>query len=125
MRRLIGFVAAGILLVSCSENEIEITNLARERVFFIFRGESYFVEADTGFCKITDIPNGRYEYETKYVIPDWAKEHRGDSLAGFLEFQRNQTRWLLMYGSTSFDSVYTVNLNTSSTDRIGAVILGP
>ncbi len=117
MKYLLSLLLLGIC-AGCGVNRIEIENKADGGVYFLFRGEEHFVSAG-GSITIGDIPNGTYPYSTTYVIPNWAtSSEEAEGLAGALTFYRNQTEWTLLYASTGFDNVYSINCNISSNQPI-------
>lgn len=118
MKRVLGIVAAVVLAVGCGKNEIEIKNIAEGGVFFLFRGEEYFVEPG-GTESIVDIPNGQFSYSTTYGVPSWASGSvtTGD-LSGVLVFRQNQTQYTLLYSSSRADGKYSIGCNVSSTDPV-------
>jgi hypothetical protein len=109
---------AALALGGCSDNEIIVRNEAAGTVHLHFRGEAYTV-APEQHRTIGEVPNGTYAYSTTTVVPPWARnvtENAG--LSGTLTFSRNNTRYTLLYRSTSFDSVYALDCVLSSSDPV-------
>lgn len=116
--RIFVFLSIAVFLLGCSnDNEIEITNLAQGDIYFNFRAKEYVIAADGGEITIDEVPNGTFDYATTYSVPAGATgcEVEGDAGAGFLDFEKRETRHLLIYSSTLIDGNYTLYVNKTST----------
>lgn len=124
MRAMVFFgCIAAMLCVGCSENSIEIINLADGAVILNFRGEGYRVEPEATMT-VSDVPNGTYEYGTTYYIPyatitTWQE---GPGLSGTMSFRLNRTKMNIQYASViTTDGVYQIDAAVTSSDRLDPV----
>jgi hypothetical protein len=128
MWKIVVLAAALTWLAGCSnDNQIRIVNKAQGILLINFRATEFDLlsGADT---TIKDVPNGTYEYATTFGIPFGAKSLSvsGDAGAGSLTFNKKESHHLMLYSSTILDSVYTVYVNSTSSDQTGAAkVLGP
>ncbi|NLW32263.1 MAG: hypothetical protein GXY77_12510 [Fibrobacter sp.] len=115
MRVFISLVITVFLFGCSNDNEIKISNLAQGDVFFNFRAKKYVVVGNGGEITIDEIPNGSFEYATTFSVPAGASFGiEGDAGAGLLEFEKSETRHLLIYSSTFDDGNYTLYVNKTS-----------
>lgn len=117
MRAFVALVVA-FLVVGCSrDNEIKITNMAAGDIYFNFRAQEYHILANGGEIKITDIPNGTFDYATTFEIPVGSKFNvDGDAAAGLLSFEKSETHYLLIYSSVyDTENGYTLGVTKTST----------
>ncbi len=115
---------AAVIFMGCSENKIEIKNIASESVRFVFRGDEYFVDRGSE-RSITGIPNGKYEYGTTYRIPSAELSvEEGEDLSGELTFRRNETKVSVLYSSVRDSTSYKIYCNVSSSNNLETTATG-
>lgn len=99
-------IAAGLLLLGCSGNEIQITNEAEWEVEFHFRGEEHSL-APGASTLLSDVPNGSYGYGTifhvdKWLLVDPGNIEAGDGLSGTIDLYNRETNVNVKYFSSLF-----------------------
>ncbi len=129
MRKVLAAGAVLFSLIGCTNNnQITIVNDAQESIMFNFRATEYDVESGASET-IKNVPNGVYAYNTTYTLPAATTSFSvaGSAGSGSLTFDREQTHQLLIYSSTLINGAYTLYVNQTSTDTVGAVgmIFGP
>lgn len=114
MRKVLIALIAGIFVVGCSTNQIEIKNESDlVTIHFLFRGEEYTI-GPSGSLPIEDIPNGAFAYSTTVSYTSGTDITLGEGLAGTLDFLRNETEWVLLYGSRLSGESIVVECNLST-----------
>ncbi|MDO5576777.1 MAG: hypothetical protein Q4F84_06830 [Fibrobacter sp.] len=116
--RVVVVLVMAFLMVGCSrDNEIKISNMAAGDIYFNFRAKDYHVPGVGGEIKITDIPNGTFDYATTFNIPTGSKFNvDGDAAAGLLSFEKSETHYLLIFSSVyDAENGYTLFVNKTST----------
>ena len=107
-------------LSGCSDTvgtKITFQNFASNKVFINFRASLIPVNAGE-FVELTDVPKGKYAYETTYEVPlgTTSSTALGD-VSGEVDLFAG-TKILVVYGSTFVDGVYTINATKTSTDDL-------
>ncbi len=107
-----------VFMIGCSENRLKIRNDAASAVKVTFRGEVYRVAGGKDRT-IEDIPNGEYHYGTVAEIPVGIGEFKleGD-VEGSLSFSRDESEYILLYGSIINDTTYILSAVKSSSDPV-------
>jgi len=122
MKKIVLAFAMLMSLWGCSnDNKLTIQNMAQCPIYInflgtvdsVFSGESY---------PVNNIPNGTYQYSTTYAIPNnvTSSSVSGDAASGQLIFEKNNTKVLLLYSSTTLTGVYTLSATQSSSDPVSA-----
>ena len=105
-------------LSGCSDkidNKITFKNFASNKVFVNFRASLISVEAGESL-DITEIPKGKYTYETTFEVPTGTTSSKTDGdVSGEVNLAAG-TKILIVYSSTFADGVYTLSASVSSSD---------
>jgi hypothetical protein len=123
MKKICAVLTMALVMLGCSGNQIEIRNEAAGGVYFLFRGVQHYVASGASTTISDAIPNRTYPYSTTYELPPgYDNSDATSDLSGTLSFYRNQTQYVLLYGSTygsdSLGSIYHINCNVSSNDPV-------
>ena len=107
-------------LSGCSDkidNKITFKNFASNKVFVNFRASLISVEAGESL-DITEIPKGKYTYETTFEVPTGTTSSKTDGdVSGEVNLAAG-TKILIVYSSTFVDGVYTISASVSSSDDL-------
>lgn len=115
-------LAACLLFVGCSGNQLKVDNETDFSISFLFRGNRYAIAANSRQI-IEDIPNGVFDYGSSPTVPSGYTYADGGGLSGNLSFQQSKTEVLMVYSATLSNNTYTVSAATTS--NISGSIAGP
>jgi len=113
------FVIAALLFLGCSNsinNKITIKNMADGDIYFNFRGSIIDVAAGQTTV-ISNIPKGKYNYSTTYIIPagTTSSTAQGD-MSGTFTLNAG-TNIGLLYASILSNGTYTISVTISNSDN--------
>jgi hypothetical protein len=113
------FAVVALLITGCAnDNQVTIQNLATGSVYINFRAKTYGVVPGASTV-ITEIPNGTFDYNTTFQVPNNLKgEAGGDAASGVLIFEEKNTKINFVYSSNQTDSTYNLGCTRSSTRSI-------
>jgi hypothetical protein len=116
-------------LSGCSDtvgNKITFQNFATNKVYINFRASLIPVDAGSS-VEVTEIPRGKYAYETTYEVPQGTTTSKTEGeVSGQLTLAAG-TQILIVYSSTFNQGVYTLGATISSSDDLsgGGDPVGP
>jgi hypothetical protein len=123
MRKILAVAGSLLFFIGCvNDNQIKIENQAAGEVLFNFRAAIYTVPSG-GVTVIKDIPNGTYIPDVSYGIPSGYTSGSLPSVTS-LAFQKESTKWYLLFTSVIQSGTYNPYLNETTSDG-GITITSP
>ena len=112
MKKVLVLALLTLVVLGCSNNEIEIKNSAAASITFHFRGETFDVPSG-GSTTIEKIPDGTFSYSTVYSVPAGLKGSATGGSGSFI-FEKHDTRYTAEYASTQDTATYKISFTYTS-----------
>lgn len=131
MKKVIYLLSISLVLLlimsGCSsniDNKITFQNFASNAIHISFRASLITVEAGKS-VEVTEIPKGKYSYETTYELPSGTSSHEAvGEVSGTVEMTAG-TKILIVYSSTFIEGKYTIGATLTSSDDLTGGTTGP